>query len=519
MKHAAYTTKPQEQKKHPAFILGVDATYFDKQKVLDDVGMKSAFSQPINPFPHELFLDTVQSDLIIREREHCDESVSNDPTRNYLESGSKKGNHHIKQILPYLIVRQKQEGLPTLYYPYRRLKTVGESRLAGNGSIGYGGHVDLADVVHTKSVIDLKATILLSLVRETNEEFVLIDPNDGDPKRGYLEATDFTFGDLFILDNSNDVGELHLGVIMIFDLPLGYEIKTVEEELATLPPMTLEQMLTDETFKPENWTKIYLEYVQLQEFRTALSQVKEPLKMLYRQTPEELASMGTGLAAGINPYEIESMNADQLKAIPTEFLQLMELNSQTAYVKLCNELGVESAISIDDNCGFENELQDVESEDDIPGSDDPEEAIHETAPGHLTLNQGGEAIMDVPTIDLEKVFHEHDGPVYIRSWLQITGNIKSIVNLEMDEEFAKRRVYAQVQQVVDAVRLAMVANGDKATDLPMDRLDQITQVVTGSHTTSYASVSGSSFTNNWDKSDAGESFGFTIGDRAITSGT
>jgi len=322
-----FTTKPQESKKHHAFIVGIDAKYFDNQLLTTAEGKSvSAFADPINPFPYELFLDTVQSYIVIREREYLDESTTTDPARLDANGEKKKGDPSVKQLLPYLIVRQLQADGAYLYFPYRRTKQVGESRLAGNGSVGYGGHVDLADVVQTKSAINLHETIVFSLVRESNEEFTIWRA-DGEGKGiGYVEPKDFSFPGLFIVDNSNAVGELHLGLIVTLDIPMGWNIKTVEDELATLPPMTLEQMLTGPEFKPENWTRIYLEYIRDRE-------------------AEILASMQL-VERGVTP----------------------DIGDHQRVEDHDDEFPIET-----DESGLERELTDCESEDDIPGSEGDED--------------------------------------------------------------------------------------------------------------------------------------------------
>lgn len=259
MNHPVYTTS--EPKKHPAFILAVDADYFTNQLIIRDGGAAdgpvSAFAEPINMFPHEVFLSTVQSDLVIREREYLDNGVTVHESRRGADNKFKKGNPRYKQILPYLVARQEQEDGSMLFFPYRRTEKVGESRLAKAGSVGYGGHVDLEDVVCRNSVINLLQTIIFSLLREANEEFTVLDQYG---IKVAVEADWFSFGDLFILDNTTPVNELHLGLIMHLDIPKGFTLIATEDELAKLPPMTAEQMLTDPAFKPESWTEIYLNF-------------------------------------------------------------------------------------------------------------------------------------------------------------------------------------------------------------------------------------------------------------------
>jgi predicted NUDIX family phosphoesterase len=265
------TTKHKDSKLE--FILAVDAAYYRNELCHVDGKIEGLFSRPINRVPHDMFCATAQSYLTIREREYLDESTSyivgtnkgveviSDFIKN-AKGEKKKGDPRYKQLLPYLIARQLQADGTYLYFPYRRTKKVGESRLAGNGSLGYGGHIDLADIVSTNSIIDLKATILKSARREAMEEFTLVAHVDNKEvlvNGHYMNA--ISFGDLFIVDNTNDVGELHLGIIMYFDVPTGWHLEASEDELAKLPAMTAEQMLTDPAFNGENWTMIYLNHI------------------------------------------------------------------------------------------------------------------------------------------------------------------------------------------------------------------------------------------------------------------
>jgi predicted NUDIX family phosphoesterase len=250
----------QETKRLPQFILAIDAEYY--------YNLTPNFVNSINEFPADSFCRNAQSYLAIREREYLDESTSF--TQRDLVGGwtmnakgeKKKGDPRYKQLLPYLVARQLQEDGTYLYFPYRRTKKVGESRLAGNGSLGYGGHIDLEDIVSTKSIIDLRATILKSAEREAVEEFTLSHTVFGEEKVTlglYRDA--ISFANLFIVDNSNDVGELHLGIVMYFDVPQGWTLQASEDELAALPAMTAEQMLHNPAFNGESWTMLYLNHI------------------------------------------------------------------------------------------------------------------------------------------------------------------------------------------------------------------------------------------------------------------
>lgn len=319
-------------KKHPQFILAIDAQYYDSDRVQLRTEDRSAFSEPINFFPHEFFCQNAQSYLAIREREYLDESgalatvvlqPSGEEVATYVTNAkgeNKKGDPRYKQLLPYMIARQLQDDGTYLYFPYRRTKKIGESRLAGNGSLGYGGHIDLEDVVSANSVIDLTATIKKSSLREAIEEFTAYDGEiilNRDTYDQYI-----SFGDLFIVDNSNDVGELHLGIIMYFDVPQGYTLEATEDELAALSPMTAQEMLTDATFNPENWTRLYLEHIAECEGQGDVFEVDEyGLEKEYvdEESAEDLPEPEDGVIGidhgGEKVGEVDTKILDNLRAV------------------------------------------------------------------------------------------------------------------------------------------------------------------------------------------------------------
>lgn len=227
-------------KKHPQFILAATKLFFDAFKA------KQGLNSSIFEYSHNDLLKDIQSHLIIGER-HALEL-----------------NSDYRQILPYVIVRENDGSGITKYVTYRRTSKVGEQRLAGNVSIGFGGHIDLSDIIYDeKSVIDLNLTIQSAATREYTEELEPIDVTVETPEdvSGFYKG-DFTIGELLILDDSNSVGKVHAGFIMIVDLPLNYKMTTVEEELESLPSMTAQELLSSD-LPLENWTKIYLEHVTL----------------------------------------------------------------------------------------------------------------------------------------------------------------------------------------------------------------------------------------------------------------
>src|SRR5207302_4886967 len=129
--------------------------------------------------------------------------------RRYLDALLSRGNNFFlpraqaendpthKQIVPYAILAFKDK---VLYYV--RGKKAGEQRLVAKGSIGIGGHLNESD--ESLFAWDEKA-YRAGVEREVNEE-IKIDTKFDDRIVALLN------------DDTTEVGQVHLGVVYIFDL-------------------------------------------------------------------------------------------------------------------------------------------------------------------------------------------------------------------------------------------------------------------------------------------------------------
>lgn len=404
----AYITKPEDQKRHRQFILAVDNSYFETQMCSRDGAHALAFGRPLNLHPFDDFVKEAQSHLVIREREYLDESVELVETRPHEKDGSQpKGCIHYRQVLPYIVARQLQPNGDYLYFPYRRTKGVGEARLAGNGSLGYGGHVDFADVVHHHSVIDLMSTIILATLREMNEEFILVDGAGGE-----LNIEDFDLvkpANVFITDSSAPVHQVHVAVVMFLEVPFGYTLKTKEaDQLKDLPPATLEQLKADATFNPELWTQHLMDFFGTMMYSAVNSKIGidhggeqvarvnmttfgrifdeqgvqvggrlppveikvesslNKVGVLYLQTVETLAALDITVAPSISPYEFDGMRSEQLGNISALFLKEMKQDAIDAYNKRCAELEIMPKIWLKKDDAATTEVSAEPAGDSIP---------------------------------------------------------------------------------------------------------------------------------------------------------
>lgn len=263
-------------KKHPQHILAIDARYFEP---VSQYG-RTNFLDAVNDYPTEVFFKEAQSHIVIREREHLDNCYN--PPQWDEDWGDERpvdyrGDRRYLQLLPYLLARQEQPnptGVPdateTIFFPYGRTDKGGESRLFGKVSAAYGGHGDLADVVFDPktSVIDLASTVKSCIMREAAEELHILNEH-GQP----LDIAEFSglfeFANKFILDKSDDAGNLHVAVVVYLNLPIGYSLSIKEvKELVGLPPATALDILgypnadpdvaPSPTYDLESWTRLLL---------------------------------------------------------------------------------------------------------------------------------------------------------------------------------------------------------------------------------------------------------------------
>jgi len=209
--------------KHSEYILAVDAVYDN---------MVSGLEQGLSQIGLGDFCEAVAGSLVIRQRR-------------FLETCS-----DYRQILPYVLLTQQREDGSTVFIPYFRAKGVGEERLLGNVSVGFGGHIDLADVVFTNdSIINLNQTIMTNVSRELSEELTM--------SSGGVDLPVYDIG--LIADDSNEVGKVHLGICLMMQLPAGVVVTANEPSLEIIEPMTAKELLDKYSDKLENWSRIVLE--------------------------------------------------------------------------------------------------------------------------------------------------------------------------------------------------------------------------------------------------------------------
>ena len=108
-----------------------------------------------------------------------------------------------KQLIPYVLMTCAGR-----YLTYVRGKRAGETRLVGNRSIGIGGHINPADEAMPLFRSDFREAYRAAVEREVTEE-VNVEAGHSDHVVALLN------------DDSNEVGQVHLGIVhcWVLDAP------------------------------------------------------------------------------------------------------------------------------------------------------------------------------------------------------------------------------------------------------------------------------------------------------------
>jgi len=145
-----------------------------QRKVFDDVGAFHGLNFDVPRYLDRLFAPGVPRFLPRPQAEK-------DPTH--------------KQLIPYVLMTCQGR-----YLTYVRGKRAGETRLVGNRSLGIGGHINPADDAIPLFGSDFRAAYRAAVEREVAEE-VNVETTHADHVVALLN------------DDSNEVGQVHLGIV------------------------------------------------------------------------------------------------------------------------------------------------------------------------------------------------------------------------------------------------------------------------------------------------------------------
>ena len=188
-----------------------------KRELFDEIGTFQGISTEIDKYL-PAFLNPINNFFIHREL------AEDDPTH--------------KQIIPYAIFKHGDKFLK-----YLRGKKSGEQRLASKSSIGIGGHINQDDF--NSSSLE-KDTYLTGIEREINEELIINCDYNNLPIA-------------LINDDSNDVGQVHLGVVHLFDLESD-QVEAGEANIENLEFLSSEDLLREKD-NLESWSQICVDHL------------------------------------------------------------------------------------------------------------------------------------------------------------------------------------------------------------------------------------------------------------------
>ena len=164
-----------------------------------------------------------------------------DPANNhFMDRAAAEDDPGFKQIIPYSLFRH--EGR---YLHYFRGKSGGESRLHAQGSMGIGGHINPID---TREDHLGQATYMAGVSREIEEELVLAGEH---PHRVVA----------LLNDDSNPVGQVHLGIVHLFELTSD-EVSAREDAISGLQFRTLEELRGPLYEGLESWTRFCVDALE-----------------------------------------------------------------------------------------------------------------------------------------------------------------------------------------------------------------------------------------------------------------
>ena len=171
-----------------------------------------------------------------------------DPANNhFMDRAAAEDDPSFKQLIPYCIFRVKHAGgsAGTRYLHYTRGKSGGESRLHAQVSIGIGGHINPVD--QREDHLGMK-TYMAGVEREIDEEL-----NLGCGHTNKIVA--------LLNDDSNTVGQVHLGVVHMIDLETD-DVHANEDAIANLAFTTLEDLRGNLYDRLETWTKCCVDVIE-----------------------------------------------------------------------------------------------------------------------------------------------------------------------------------------------------------------------------------------------------------------
>ena len=156
----------------------------------------------------------------------------------FMPRSQAEANPAYKQLIPYVIMAHDGK-----YLSYVRGKRAGETRLVEKRSIGIGGHINPDDEVPLFDT-DFRKAYLTAVEREVAEEVTV--------KANYTNRIV-----ALLNDDSNEVGQVHLGIVHYWSLDSS-DVEKREQMITQMTFMTIEQ-LQEVRNSLETWSSLCLD--------------------------------------------------------------------------------------------------------------------------------------------------------------------------------------------------------------------------------------------------------------------
>lgn len=190
-------------------------------------------------FPEKVFHEVGFFTGVSREATHFIEHEDFIASLSYQPREDMEKNPAFKQVIPYCVIvfgnGNKLEDKK--FFVYQRTKKGGESRLHDKYSLGVGGHVNPCDG-------EPSCSIKSGMLRELQEEISLTGAYQVEP-----------IG--LIYDDSNDVGKVHFGVVLIVNLGKDCSMKINDHALDNGQFVDY-TWLKENIDKFENWSQLVI---------------------------------------------------------------------------------------------------------------------------------------------------------------------------------------------------------------------------------------------------------------------
>ncbi|MCU5746080.1 NUDIX domain-containing protein [Staphylococcus sp. SQ8-PEA] len=195
-------------------------------EMINVVPRKIVFKNEENQFDGFLSKDTIQGSEIM------------DALKSYeiKRRGDMEDDPKYKQLVSYCLLENYEGQLLV----YKRLSGGGESRLHGQGSIGVGGHMnevvgaeDINEVLRTNAQRELEEEVGLDFQKTQNLEYLG-----------------------FINDDTNEVGQVHLGVVFSIKVDRA-DVEVQETDTLSIDWVNREEIKDLSQF--ETWSSLILE--------------------------------------------------------------------------------------------------------------------------------------------------------------------------------------------------------------------------------------------------------------------